>query len=308
MHSDDQPDMNVNITIPLVRQLVDTQFPCWAELPITNVEYSGWDNRTFRLGNSMSVRLPSAAGYAAQVRKEQQWLPRLAPLLPLPIPVPLAMGVPTAEYPWHWSIYRWLEGQHATLERIADLRQFALALADFLVALYRIDATGGPIAGEHNSYRGGSLRVYDAETRQALDTLAGKIDTETAAAVWEAAINATWLGPAVWVHGDVAAGNLLVDNGRLSAVIDFGSSGVGDPACDLVIAWTLLSDESREAFRQALPLDNTTWARARGWALWKGLITLDDHMKTNPAEATKTRHVIEEVIAEHVRLSAASSQ
>ena len=287
MHTD-----KVDINVSLVRRLLAAQFPQWADLPIKPVEVSGWDNRTFHLGAQMTVRLPSAAPYALQVEKEHRWLPKLAPLLPLPIPVPLAKGAPADGYPWQWSVYRWLEGETATAERIADLRQFATELADFLTALQRIDSAGGPPPGRHNFFRGGPLTVYDAETRQAIAALDGRIDTDAASA-------ATWHGSPVWLHGDVAAGNLLVKGGRLSAVIDFGTSGVGDPSCDLAIAWTLFGGESRDAFRAALQLDDATWARGRGWTLWKGLITLAEHIDTNPLEAGKARRVIDEVLADH---------
>ena len=245
------------------------------------------------------MRLPSAAAYSLQVEKEHRWLPGLAPLLPLPIPVPLAMGVPADGYPWHWSVYRWLDGENATIERIADLHPFAATLAEFLIALQRIDATGGPPPGPHNFYRGGPLTIYDDETRQAIAALDGKIDTDAVTAVWEAALAAAWRGSPVWLHGDVSAGNLLVKGGRLTAVIDFGCSGVGDPACDLTIAWTLLSGESREMFCTVLPVDGATWARGRGWALWKGLITLAEHINTNPLAAGNARRVIDEVLADH---------
>ena len=296
---DDLRADEVNIDLSLVCRLVAAQFPQWAELPIKPVEAGGVDNRTFHLGEDMAVRLPSGPWYALQVEKEQKWLPKLAPLLPLPIPVPLAMGIPAEGYPWHWSVYRWLEGETASSERIADLRQFATELARFLVALRRIDATGGPLPGRHNFFRGGPLTVYDAETRQAIVALEGKIHTDAASAVWEAALKATWRGSPVWFHGDVAAGNLLVKGGRLSAVIDFGISGVGDPSCDLAIAWTLFGGESRDAFRAALGLDDTTWARGRGWALWKALITLAEHIDTNPLEAGRAGRVIDEVLADH---------
>jgi aminoglycoside phosphotransferase (APT) family kinase protein len=288
----------VPIDASLVRRLVSTQFPQWAHLPIRPVELGGWDNRTFHLGERMTVRLPSAAAYALQVEKEHHWLPRLAPHLPLPIPVPLAMGQPADGYPWHWSVYRWLDGEVASIECIADLRQFAIDLAEFLVALYRIDATGGPPPGPQNFYRGGSLTVYDDETRQAIAALEGAIDTKAATAVWEAALAATWRGSPVWVHGDVAAGNLLVRDGRLSAVIDFGTSGVGDPACDLAIAWTLLAGESRETFRAALPLDDGTWTRGRGWTLWKALITLAALPDANALTASASRRIADHVLAE----------
>jgi aminoglycoside phosphotransferase (APT) family kinase protein len=291
----------VEIDAALVARLVASQFPQWARLPITAAEPNGWDNRTFRLGADMSVRLPSAEAYAAQVEKEHRWLPFLAPRLPLPIPVPLAMGDPAEGYPWNWSVYRWLDGAVASSERIDDPTEFATALARFLTSLQRIDPTGGPPPGWHNFFRGGPLETYDAETRDALAALDGRVATGTARSAWETAVGATWHGPPVWFHGDVAATNLLVRDGRLGAVIDFGSSGVGDPACDVTIAWTLLSGESREAFRAALPVDAATWARGRGWALWKGLITLAGNVDTNPAEAARARHVVDEVLAEHER-------
>ncbi|MGH2561737.1 MAG: aminoglycoside phosphotransferase family protein [Thermomicrobiales bacterium] len=290
-----------SIDVPLVRRLIATQFPQWADLPITPVAFDGWDNRTFHLGERMTVRLPSAAAYALQVEKEQRWLPRLAPRLPLPIPVPLAMGVPADGYPWPWSVYRWLDGEIATTAPVADPRQFAMDLADFLVALQRADATGGPPPGAHNFYRGGPLTVYDGETRQALQTLAGQIDTAAATAVWETALAATWHGAPVWFHGDISVGNLLVEDGRLCAVIDFGTSGVGDPSCDLAIAWTLFAGDSREAFRAALPLDDATWARGRGWTLWKALIVAAALPGANTLEVEKSRRVIDEVLADHKR-------
>lgn len=290
---------NLDINVTLVRQLVATQFPQWADLPIRPVELDGWDNRTFHLGDHMTVRLPSAEGYAPQVEKEHCWLPKLAPLLPLPIPVPLAKGAPNGDYPWHWSIYHWLQGEIATVERIADLCAFAASLARFLAALQDIDPADGPAAGSHSCFRGAPLAMYDAEARQAITILGNTIDTEAAQAVWETAIKATRQGPPVWFHGDIAAGNLLVNDGRLSAVIDFGCSGVGDPSCDTAIAWTLLSGESREAFRATLQVDKATWARGRGWALWKALITLAKYIHTNPAKAEEARRVIVEVLADY---------
>lgn len=291
----------IDIDVSLVRRLVAAQFPRWADLVIRPIEPNGWDNYTFHLGEKMTVRLPSAERYSLQVEKEHRWLPRLAPLLPLSIPVPLAMGEPTNEYRWHWSIYQWLEGESAALKRIADPSQFAIALAQFLIALQQIDTVEGPSPGPHNFFRGGPLTIYDTETRNTIVTLKGKIDTDTATAVWEAALQAIWHGSPVWLHGDVSAGNLLVRNGQLGAVIDFGCSGVGDPACDLAIAWTLFSGESRAAFRAALAADSATWARGGGWALWKGLNVLARHIDGNAIEAEKSRRIIEDVVADHKR-------
>jgi aminoglycoside phosphotransferase (APT) family kinase protein len=295
------------ITPVLAARLVAAQFPRWAQLPVTPVDLDGWDNTTFRLGEGLSVRLPSGDEYSAQVDKEHRWLPVLAPQLPLPIPEPLAKGVPGCGFPRPWSVYRWLAGEHATVERVADLDRFATDLGDFLGTLYEIDSARGPGAGKHNFWRGGPLTIYDAETREAISALRGEIDADAATKVWEAALAATWHGPSVWIHGDVAASNLLVVDGRLSAVIDFGCSAVGDPACDLTIAWTFFSGASRSAFREGLPLDDGTWARGRGWALWKALITL---VALNASGAERdlaavrfgwrlsARQVIEEVLAE----------
>ena len=223
----------------LVARLVASQFPQWADLPVRDVALQGWDNRTFRLGDELSVRLPSAEGYTPQIEKEHRWLPQLAPCLPLPIPAPLAKGQPAEGYPWEWSVYRWLPGEPAATACKSPISPGSPAdLAQFLGALYRIDPGDGPPAGPHSFYRGGPLSTYDAETRRSIEALRDEIDTDLATRVWEDALAATWHGPPVWVHGDVAVGNLLVNDGRLSAVIDFGCSAVGDPACDTVIAWT----------------------------------------------------------------------
>jgi aminoglycoside phosphotransferase (APT) family kinase protein len=292
--------------VEIVRRLLAAQFPEWADLPIRPVEKDGWDNTSFRLGDEMSVRLPSHEAYAAQVDKEHQWLPRLAPLLPLPIPVPVAKGAPTPDFPLPWSVYRWIDGEIAPVARIDDMTAFARALAEFLVALQEVDAGDGPPPGWHNFFRGGPLTTWcppsplsDCQTIDAIAALRGKIDAHAATQVWEKALDATWHGMPVWVHGDVAADNLLVRDGRLAAVIDFGCSGVGDPACDLVIAWTFLSGQSRAAFRVGLPLDEATWARGRGWALWKALIVLAREIDTGSEEETSSRRALGEVLMDH---------
>lgn len=289
----------IKIDDSLIRRLITKQFPQWEDLLIKPVANQGWDNRTFHLGEHMLVRMPSGLDYSLQVEKEQQWLPKLAPLLPLPIPAPLAIGMPDAEYPWKWSINAFLPGSTASNTRIANLNDFANDLAQFLSALHRIDTKGGPLAGPHSFYRGGSLTTYDAETRQALSTLKDKIDIDTATRVWETALATTWDQPPVWVHGDISTGNLLVQEGRLSGVIDFGQLAVGDPACDLAIAWTLFQGESREVFRKLLPLDAGTWARGRAWTLWKFMIVAAGLTEWNAAEASKPWHIIDEVLSDH---------
>lgn len=292
-------DENVLIDRSLVGRLVARQFPQWAHHVIAPIEPGGSDNRTFRLGERMSVRLPSALGYAQQVEKEQRWLPRLAPRLPLPIPTPIARGGPAEGYPWPWSVYRWLEGRPATTERVADLCDHARSLAFFLRALSRVDATAGPLPGAHNFQRGGPPGFYDQDVRRAIAVLGDTIDVDAVTAVWDAALATRWNSPPVWFHGDVSAGNLLVENGRLSAVIDFGTSGIGDPACDLAITWTQFFGESRHTFRTEMGWDAGTWARGRGWALWKALIVAAGFMGADHPEGGTSRRVIDEVIEDH---------
>jgi aminoglycoside phosphotransferase (APT) family kinase protein len=245
----------------------------------------------------MSVRLPSAQTYSAQVAVEQRWLPFLAPALPLRIPEPLAMGTPSHGYPWNWSVYRWIPGETANHESINSLPDFTRQLAAFLASLHQIDARGGPQPGPSNFYRGGNLSVYDDQARSAIVALTGRINTSAAHRVWSAALSTHWERPAVWVHGDVAVGNLLLNCGRLAAVIDFGQLAVGDPACDLAIAWTLLRGDNREAFRQTIGLDSSTWQRGRAWALWKALIIAAGMTTTNAEEGVLCWQVIDELLA-----------
>lgn len=294
-------DGRAGIDAGLVRRLVASQFPQWSDLPVTPVEVDGWDNRTYRLGDRMTVRLPTGAAYAPGIDKEHRWLPVLASSLPVPVPVPLALGAPGKGYPFRWSVRGWLDGETARVDRVDDLPAFAAAVADVLLALHRVDTTDGPRAGAHSFFRGAAPGHYDAETRRRLAALRGHIDTGRASAVWDAALAASWPGPPVWFHGDVAASNLLVRDGRLTAVIDFGTSGVGDPACDLVIAWTMFSGDSREVFRSAVGQDAATWARSRGWALWKALLGLAADVDTDERKAGVNRRVINEVLTDHDR-------
>jgi aminoglycoside phosphotransferase (APT) family kinase protein len=217
--------------------------------------------------------------------------------LPVPIPVPVALGEPALGYPWPWSVYRWLEGELASRVGLAHAAVFAEDVAAFLRALQSIDVVGGPEPGEHNFFRGGSLLTYDQDTRRALGDLAGAVDTTACLRTWDAALAATATGPARWLHGDVAASNLLVRAGRLAAVLDFGSSAVGDVSCDLTIAWTLFDGMARRAFRDRVGQDDATWARARGWALWKALILMA--WKCGPPEAVAdAERVLDAVLGE----------
>lgn len=293
MHADE-----VDTDAALVRRLLNAQFPQWADLPIEPVPSAGTDNSIYRLGDDMAVRLPRIHWAVGQVEKERRWLPRLAPHLPLTIPVPLAKGEPGEGYPWPWSVCPWLEGENATVDRIRDLQEAAVDLAEFIAALQRIDPTGGPRPGP--TERGAPLAVRDDYTRTAIAALNGVVDIDAVTAAWDAALNApVWKEPAVWIHGDLSSGNLLVIGGRLSAVIDFGALNVGDPACDLAIAWTLFSGESRKAFRAARSVDDASWARGRGWALSWALVALPYYLNTNPVIVASARRTIAEVLAEH---------
>jgi len=291
-------DGRAGITTGLVRRLLAEQAPWWSDLPVEPVPVDGWDNRTYRLGEALTVRLPTAEWYVPSVEKENRWLAILAPALPLPIPHPIFMGRPGTGYPFPWSVRHWLPGEPAAVSNVADFPTLAEAVGKFLVALQQADAAGGPAAGGHSLHRGAPLAFYDDEIRRNLAELVDRVDAAHATAVWEAALKTTWAGPPVWFHGDVAVGNLLVRDGHLAAVIDFGTCGVGDPACDLVLAWTFLSGPARERFRRTVGHDEATWARARGWALWKAVISMTGDPA--PAAVAFHAHVVEEVLADPV--------
>ncbi|MEI3893294.1 MULTISPECIES: aminoglycoside phosphotransferase family protein [Bacillus] len=282
-----------SINISLVEKLIQEQFPEWAHLEVKPVKFSGHDNRTFHLGDEMSVRLPSEAAYAPQVEKENKWLPILSEELSLPISTPLAKGNPSEVYPWPWSINKWIEGETVTKQNVRDLSEFAADLGLFLVELQSIDASKGPVAGAHNFYRGGLISVYDEEARDAIENNKSVFDEIVLKHLWDLALQSTWESKPVWVHGDVAPGNLLVKDGKLCAVIDFGILGVGDPACDAAMAWTFFDKNSRGVFKEALHIDEETWNRARGWALWKALITYDANRDSNEKIAEESYRVIQ---------------
>lgn len=290
------PPSAITIDHHLVRKLVAAQFPQWANLAIWPVAQSGWDNRTFHLGDKMTVRLPSSPAYAGQVEKEQIWLPRLAHGLPFAIPEPLGWGEPGDIFPLPWSVYRWIEGEPASAARVGDMQAFAVQLADFLRSLAQAETQGAPLAGDHNFHRGGPPAYYGDQVDEAIRRLGDDIDRTVVSAIWLEAVDARWAGRPVWFHGDFAAGNLLLRDGRLHAVIDFGMSGAGDPACDLSVAYTLLDVDGRRAFRSALQADDAMWARGRGWALWKALIVLAGMAGTNPADKEKSRQTISAII------------
>ena len=293
----------VDIDLALVQHLVTTQFPHWSHLELSLVKDSGTDNVMFRLGDSMSVRLPRKADAEPSITRECTWLPKLAPHLPLAIPEPFAKGKAEVEkdggYPFSWSICSWHEGTNASLDQITDPHQMAVDLADFITALQTIDATDGPLP-KHPLHRGAPLTGRDEVTRTSIKELEGMIDTETALAVWEEALELpTWQKPPVWIHGDLHYGNLLAHNGKLTAVIDFGAMRVGDPACDLMTAWNLFTVDIRKTYRAALKMDDEIWLRGRAWALSVAVHALPYYKDSNPFLANLSRYTINEVVTDY---------
>lgn len=285
-------------TLDLARKLISQQFPEYASLTIVDVEKQGHDNRTYRLGRNMLIRMPTAANYALKVPKEQELLPKLAKRLSVSIPAPIKMGKPSTNYPYPFSIYKWLPGKSINLLTLTghEKEQLAFDLAKFLKELQAITDVEGPGPGQHNWYRGDHVSVYDNGLREQIAALSDVIDVTRALALWDKACATRWNKQPVWIHGDFAIGNILMDSGKLSAVIDFGGAAVGDPACDLVIAWTYLSGKARETFISEMDMDTDTWLRARAWALWKATFELCQIADKNSADAVLQKRIIDEVM------------
>jgi aminoglycoside phosphotransferase (APT) family kinase protein len=295
MHADE-----VDIDAALVRRLVSAQLPQWEGLPVEPVHPRGTDNALYRLGDDMVVRLPRREADTERLEKERRWLPRLAPVLPLAVPVPLGIGEPGEGYPFTWSVYSWLGGEPATADRIVDLREAATDLAQFVAALQRVDPADGPPPGPHNAFRGAPLATRDRSTRVAIAALADTIDVAAVTVAWEAALHAPeWRREPVWIHGDLDSRNLLAEQGRLTAVIDFGCLGVGDPAYDVMAAWKVITSDAHDVFRAELSVDEATWVRARGLALSQALVALSYYtLETNLVLVREAERWLAEVIAD----------
>ena len=289
MHADE-----VATSIDLVHRLLAVQFPIWADLPVTPVDSYGTDHDVYRLGDDLAVRLPRIGWAAGQAAKEARWLPKLAPHLPLALPVQVAVGHPTEGYPFEWSVYEWLAGENAN-GTIADLEQAATDLGSFVAALRRIGTSEA--ATRPPGARGAPLGELDEDVRRAIAELGERVDRAAATRSWEESLEApAWNGADLWVHGDLLPGNLLVVDGRLSAVIDFGGLHVGDPACDLQPAWNLFGGASRARFREVLEVDDASWLRGRGWALYQAVTALPYYWNTNPGMVRQASHALAEVL------------
>ncbi len=286
-------DGEVGIDAGLVRRLVDGQFPRLAGLPVSAVQSTGTVNAIYRLGDHLCARLPRVQKYAGDLEDELRWLPWLAPQLSLRVPEPVATGHPAGGYPFPWAIYRWIDGQPYADELVEDERQAAIDLARFVAELRAIDPAGAPRAGRR------PLRELDDATRTAIDSSRSVIDGDAVAAAWERALEApAWEGTPVWIHTDLLRPNLLADGGRLSAVIDFGEAGIGDPAADVIAAWSVFGPAGRESFRGVLDVDDGTWNRARGFALHQAAMIIPYYPETNPGFVALAKRTVDEVLAD----------
>ncbi|MBS0236407.1 MAG: aminoglycoside phosphotransferase family protein [Proteobacteria bacterium] len=286
------------ITLELARKLIAAQFPQYAHLPISEVEKQGHDNRTYRLGSDMLIRMPTDEAYALKVPKEQELLPKLANHLSTTIPEPIKMGSASADYPYPFSIYKWQPGRSLNLTTLSaeEMEQLAFDVSRFLKELQAITGINGPIPGQHNWWRGDHVCVYDKGAHEQIAKLGEIINNKKALDLWNKACATKWHKPPVWIHGDFAIGNILIQNGKLSAVIDFGGTAIGDPACDLVIAWTYFTGKAREIFIQEVDMDSDTWLRSRAWALWKATFELLNIEDKDAHEVALHKRIIGEVI------------
>jgi aminoglycoside phosphotransferase (APT) family kinase protein len=290
MHTD-----QVEVPDELVRWLLDSQFAHWRDLPLRRLPPMGTDHQLFRLGEDLLVRMPIYRASAGQADSDAEWLPRLAPHLPVCVPVPVAVGEPGATYPFAWSVVPWLPGENPDSRNVDPVR-LAHELAEVVTALQAVDPAGGPI--KRDGSRGAPL-VPDAWVPDTITTLGDRIDGRAALAVWEAALDVgPWPGEQVWIHGDLLAGNLLVRDGRLSALIDFGALGVGDPSADLTAAWTTFEGPSRRIFHEHMGFDDDSWARARARAMLPALTGLTYYAESVPAFAERSRRHIEAVVSD----------
>ena len=241
--------------------------------------------------------MPSAESYASQVHKEQRWLPFLGNQLSTQIPRVQGLGKPGHDYPWPWSVYKWIDGEDIEPDTETDANGLANSIAHFISELHAIDTSDGPAPGLHNYYRGGNLGEYDKDMQEYVELLINEICSDDALNIWSKALETQWTTSPVWVHGDLEASNILVSGGQLAAVIDFGNCTVGDPACDLVMAWTFFDEKARNIFRSNLKLDNDTWVRARAWALWKALFRMSKSLRLRDEEFYNAKCLVENILS-----------
>jgi len=287
-------DGEIDIDTELVRRLVAAQRPDLSRLEIRAVRSTGTVNAIFRVGEHLCARLPRVRQWASDLEREWHWLPRLAPRLPLQVPEPVSRGRPTEEYPYPWAIYTWIDGQPYADDLIDDERLAAADLAQFVLELRRSHPVDGAPPGGRRP-----LRELDDDTRAAIGSARDVIDVDAATTAWQRALAApVWTGTPVWIHGDLLRPNLLVRGGQLRAVIDFGSIGVGDPAADVIAAWSVFGHAGRDVFRTALDDDEGTWERARGFALHQAAVIIPYYRESNPGFVAMALRTLEEIGAD----------
>lgn len=286
----------MNINVDLAKKLINKQFPEFNELPIRKVASMGEDNYIYHVGDRMLIRIPRHGQYAAQAMTEQKWLPLLAPHLSVQIPKPVASGTSSIEYHWNFSIYEWITGDSLNTFSVhkVDYESLTKSIGGFLKELHSIDTQNGPVAAIRNFWKGGDLSVYTRETTNAISCLINDEDEPKALKIWEEALQSSWQKEPVWIHGDLNAENIIMENNKLKGIIDWGNMGIGDPACDLVITWTFLPAKYRHFFKSLVGLDTATWQRAKGWALWKALTTL----KSSREKYKQQEHMFYEMVRE----------
>jgi aminoglycoside phosphotransferase (APT) family kinase protein len=284
-------DDQVHIDAAVVEGLLAEQFPALTGLPITRLRSTGTVNAIYRIGDELCARLPLVATHAASLEREARWLPWLAPRLPLPIPEPVGQGRPNDAYPLSWALYRWLDGAPYSDQDGGDEARAARDLAQFIQALRALEPSGAPAAGRR------PLGELDTNTRAALQASGDRVDLDAACAAWSDALDTpAWRGRAVWIHADLLRPNVLARSGRIHAIIDFGSAGVGDPAADVIAAWSMFGPVGRAVFRSALSVDDETWRRARGFALHQAALAIPYYVETNPEFAALARRTVEQVL------------
>jgi aminoglycoside phosphotransferase (APT) family kinase protein len=286
----------IDTSVSLVQRLVEEQFPQWADLTVQRVEAFGTDHHLYRLGDDLVARLPIIGWAVDQARSDERWLPVLAPHLPVALPVPLAVGEPGHGYPFPWAVVPWIPG--TTPDEGTDRVALARDLAGFVRALHAVDASDGP--PKTGTSRGTPLAGLDDGVRSTLAASVTLADiADRVLAVWEEAVAApAYDGPPVWIHGDLMTGNLLVQDGRLSAVIDWGGLGTGDPAPDLCPAYWLFDGAIRAEYVAAVGYDDATLRRARGWIIAPAVTGVDYYAETFPAMARTARASVEAVLGD----------
>lgn len=290
MHVDE-----VDTSPELVKDLLLGQFPEWASDPIQIMQPEGTDNAMYRLGNNKLIRLPRTKGSSLNIEKEMTWLPKLEPSLPIPIPKIIGTGFPDKDYPFHWLICEWLDGLNPNQEGMLDEHMAAKDLGAFVKAMQHINPVNGP-----SCRRGKPLNTCDEEVKKSIPLLKELYDEKLISELWEFTSNVPlWEHDPVWIHGDLHSGNLLAKEKKIVGVVDWGLAGVGDPACDMMVAWTLLGQEGRKIFRSIVQPDDDTWHRGRGWALFLGIVGYPYYRITNPIFASIAKRALDQVTTNH---------